>query len=56
MKIIPLSTLRNTKQISDLITNSYEPIFITKQGSSHMVVMSHEYYEDLKNQLKKDSI
>lgn len=52
MRIIPLSELRNTKAISDMITNDKQPIFVTKQGSQHMVVLPHELYIDMQNKIK----
>ena len=49
MKIIPLSDLRNTAAVSrDVLENS--PVFVTKQGSEHMVMLSHEMYEDIKRE------
>ena len=53
MRIIPLSELRNTKQISDMITTNNEPIFVTKQGSQHMVILPHELYVQMKKALKE---
>lgn len=44
-QIRPITDLRNTTEISELCHSSYEPIFITKNGYSDMVVMSNETYE-----------
>lgn len=44
MKIIPLSDLRDTKYISDLVMAETYPIFVTKQGTSHIVIMKHDDY------------
>ena len=43
--IIPIRDLRNTSEISELAHRKQEPIFITKNGYSDLVVMSSEYYE-----------
>lgn len=43
--IIPIRDLRNTSEISELAHRKQEPIFITKNGYSDLVVMSAELYE-----------
>ena len=43
--IIPIRDLRNTREISDIAHKKQEPIFITKNGYSDLVVMSSELYE-----------
>ena len=43
--IIPIRDLRNTSEISELAHNRQEPIFVTKNGYSDLVVMSAELYE-----------
>ena len=43
--IMPIRDLRNTSEISELAHRKQEPIFITKNGYSDLVVMSSEYYE-----------
>lgn len=43
--IIPIKDLRNTSEISDLAHRTQEPIFITKNGYSDLVVMSSELYD-----------
>lgn len=43
--IMPIRDLRNTSNISDLAHKIQEPIFITKNGYSDLVVMSAELYE-----------
>ena len=49
MKIIPLFDLRNTAAVSrDVLENS--TLFVTKQGSEHIVMLSHEMYEDIKRE------
>ena len=44
-KIMPITVLRNTNDISDTCRKLNEPIFITKNGHGDMVVMSIEAYE-----------
>ena len=44
-KIMPISVLRDTNEISDVCHRISEPIFITKNGYGDMVVMSMEAYE-----------
>lgn len=46
MQIIPIKDLRDTNKISDLCNESNEPIFITKNGNSDMVIMSIKTYEE----------
>ena len=43
--IMPIKDLRNTSEISVLAHEKQEPIFITKDGYSDLVVMSAESYE-----------
>lgn len=43
--IMPIRDLRNTSSISELAHRKQEPIFITKNGYSDLVVMSAELYE-----------
>ena len=43
--IIPIKDLRNTSEISDMAHKVQEPIFITKNGYSDLVVMSIEAFE-----------
>ena len=49
MKIMPLSDLRNTAAVSKLVLEN-GPVFVTKQGSEHIVMLSHEMYEDIKRE------
>lgn len=44
-KIMPITVLRDTNDISDTCRKLGEPIFITKNGHGDMVVMSIETYE-----------
>lgn len=43
--ILPIKDLRNTTEISNLAHKEQEPIFITKNGYSDLVVMSSELYD-----------
>lgn len=43
--IMPMKDLRNTTAISELAHKVQEPIFITKNGYSDLVVMSSELYD-----------
>lgn len=52
--IIPIRDLRNTSEISDLAHRIQEPIFITKNGYSDLVVMSTELYEKFAQNNKID--
>ncbi|MFA5527023.1 MAG: prevent-host-death protein [Peptostreptococcales bacterium] len=44
--IRPIKDLRDTTEISKLCEESKEPIYITKNGYGHLVVMSMETYKD----------
>ncbi len=43
--IMPIKDLRNTSEISDMAHKTQEPIFITKNGYSDLVIMSSELYD-----------
>ena len=43
--ILPIKDLRNTSEISDIAHREQEPIFITKNGYSDLVIMSSELYD-----------
>ena len=43
--IMPIKDLRNTMEISNIAHKEQEPIFITKNGYSDLVVMSSELYD-----------
>ena len=43
--IMPIRDLRNTSNISELAHKNQEPIFITKNGYSDLVVMSAELFD-----------
>ena len=42
---MPIKDLRNTSEISDMAHRMQEPIFVTKNGYSDLVVMSSELYD-----------
>ncbi|MDR1565261.1 MAG: type II toxin-antitoxin system Phd/YefM family antitoxin [Oscillospiraceae bacterium] len=44
-RIMPITVLRDTTEISNTCHELEEPIFITKNGHGDMVVMSIETYE-----------
>ena len=43
--IMPIRDLRNTSEISEIAHKMQDPIFITKNGYSDLVVKSAELYE-----------
>ena len=43
--IMPIRDLRNTSEISELAHKRQEPIYITKNGYSDLVVMSAELFD-----------
>lgn len=43
--IMPIRDMRDTSRISELAHKEQEPIFITKNGYSDLVVMSSELYD-----------
>ena len=46
-KIIPIRDLRDTAKISEMCHSTHEPIFVTRNGYSDMVIMSAEVYSKL---------
>lgn len=46
-KIIPLRELKNASKISELVHSNEEPIFVTKNGVSDLVIMSSDKYDSL---------
>lgn len=43
--IIPIRDLKNTAAVSQMCSESKEPVYITKNGYGDMVIMSMEAYE-----------
>ena len=52
--IIPIKDLRNTDEISAIAHKEREPIFITKNGYSDLVVMSSELYDSFARENRID--
>lgn len=52
--IMPIRDLRKTSELSELAHKEQEPIFITKNGYSDLVVMSAELYDRYANILRID--
>ena len=55
MKIEPITCLRNTNQLEKELSKSNEPIYITKNGSGHWVIMTMELYDSLSRQNFRES-
>ena len=53
-RIIPIRDLRNTSNISKMAHASQEPVFVTKNGYSDLVIMSAELYEKLAQNIRID--
>ena len=45
MKILPISELKNTGEISEICEAENEPVYITKNGHGHLVIMTLDTYE-----------
>lgn len=45
-RIIPIRDLKNTSAISQMCSESNEPVYITKNGYGDLVVMSMKAYEE----------
>ena len=45
-RIIPIRDLKNTAAISQMCSESSEPVFLTKNGYGDMVIMSMKAYEE----------
>lgn len=52
MDIIPISELRNTNKISEYCTQTGNPLFITKNGTGHLVVQSYAEYMRKEEEIK----
>ncbi len=51
-KIIPITALRNTQKIDQMIKEGGEPIVVTKNGYGEFVILSNELYQE---RIQKDS-
>ena len=52
MDIIPISELRNTNKISEYCSQTGNPLFITKNGTGHLVVQSYAEYMRKEEEIK----
>ena len=50
-RIIPIRDLKNTAAVSQMCSESKEPVYITKNGYGDMVIMSMEIYESTMRQI-----
>lgn len=51
-KIIPIKDLKNTSSISEMCHSTDEPVFVTKNGYSDIVVMSNQAYDKLVEKIR----
>ena len=54
-KIIPITDLRKTNEISSLCSKEDQPVFVTKNGYSDLVIMSQKVYERLERRVTVES-
>lgn len=52
MEILPISAMRDTNMISEICTQQKEPVFITKNGTGHLVIMEHGEYIKMKEEMR----
>ena len=52
--IMPIRELRKTNEISEIAHKEQQPIFITKNGYSDLVVMSSELYDKIARENRLD--
>ena len=52
MEILPISAMRDTNMISEICTQQKEPVFITKNGAGHLVIMEHGEYIRMKEEMR----
>ena len=55
-RIIPIRDMRNTSRISEMAHGAQEPIFVTKNGYSDLVIMSAELYERMAENYRIDQV
>jgi len=46
LHVVPIQDLEKTNEISQMCQKAVDPIFITKNGNSDMVIMSAKMYEE----------
>ena len=51
-RIIPIRDLKNTSELSCMVKESSEPVYVTKNGYGEMVIMSMEAYEENAEKLR----
>lgn len=54
-RIMPITDLRNTNEISNICHSANEPVFVTKNGYGDMVIMSMEAYDNLMETIAADA-
>lgn len=52
MEILPISAMRDTNMISEICTQQKEPVFITKNGTGHLVILEHNAYMRMKEEMR----
>lgn len=52
MEILPISAMRDTNMISEICTQQKEPVFITKNGAGHLVILEHGEYIKMKEEMR----
>lgn len=52
MEILPISEMRDTNKISEICTQQKEPVFITKNGKGHLVILEHGEYIRIKEEMR----
>ena len=52
MEILPISAMRDTNMISEICTQQKEPVFITKNGTGHLVILEHNEYVRMKEEMR----
>lgn len=52
MEILPISAMRDTNMISEICTQQKEPVFITKNGTGHLVILEHGEYVRMKEEMR----
>lgn len=52
MEILPISAMRDTNMISEICTQQKEPVFITKNGVGHLVIIEHGEYVKMKEEMR----
>lgn len=51
-RIMPIRDLKNTSELSCMVKESSEPVYVTKNGYGEMVIMSMEAYEENAERLR----